>query len=252
LRWPGSKQTEPRVTRRTKILLGCTALLVGFGLVVVLVINQPSRPAVEYTDQASIRAGMKWPGWKIALDRLLSLIPPLRKALNPTLNVNAALMEVRVSPELVASNLLSNLPKTVTNSLGAWVLTPVQLAGLKSGMKDSNYVEHIGNPRITTMEGVGATLSSGKSTLVDGNRRYSGVEVDVYPETSGGDIHLLTHVQLTDSTLLGKTGTVVLSLVTNFQIGLRASFPDGGAVFVLDHKTSNAVLISAHEQKSKK
>ena len=240
------------MTRRAKIVLGCTALLAVLGLLVAMIISQPSPPAVEYTDQASIRAAMKWPAWKIALDRLLSLVPPLRNALNPTLNVNAALMEVRVSPELVASNLLSSLPKTVTNSLGAWVLTPVQLAALKSRMKDSNYVEHISSPRITTMEGVGATLSTGKSTLVDGNRHYSGVEVDVYPKTSGGDIHLLAHIQLTDSTLLGKTGTVVLSLATNFQIGLRASFPEGGAVFVLDQKSSNAVLISADEQRPKK
>jgi len=240
------------VTRRTKILLGCTALPVVLGLIVTMIISQPSPPAVEYTDQATIRAAMKWPAWKIALDRLLSLVPPLRNALNPTLNVSASLMEVHVSPDLLASNLLSSLPRTVTNSLDAWVLTPIQLTALKSGMKDSNYVGHISNPRITTMEGVGATLSTGKSTLVDGNRRYSGIEVDVYPKTSGGDIHLLAHVQLTDSTLLGKTGTVVLSLVTNFQIGLRASFPDGGAVFVLDHKSSNAVLIIAHEQRPKK
>ena len=240
------------MTRRTKIVLGCTALPVVLGLIVALIINQPSRPAVEYTDQATIRAAMKWPAWKIALDRVLSLVPPLRTALNPTLNVNASLMEVRVSPELVASHLLSSVPENVTNSLRAWVLTPAQLTALKSGLKDSNYVGHTGSPRITTMNGVGATLSTGKSTLVDGNRRYSGIEVDVYPKTSGGDIHLLAHVQLTDSTLLGKTGTIVLSLVTNFQIGLRASFPDGGAVFVLDHKSSNAVLITAQEQRPKK
>ena len=240
------------MTRRTKIVLGCTAFLITLGLVIALIINRPSRPTVEYTDQATIRAAMKWPAWKIALDRLLSLVPPLRNALNPTLNVNADLMELRVSPELVVSNLLSGLPETVTNSLRAWVLTPAQLATLKSGLKEPNYVGHAGNPRVTTMEGVGATLSTGKSTLVDGNRRYSRVEVDVYPKTSGSDIHLLAHVQVTDSTLLGKTGTVVLSLVTNFQIGLRASFPDGGAVFVLDQKSSNAVLISAQEQKSKK
>lgn len=238
------------MTRRTKIILGCTALLIALGLVVAL--NRPSRPAVEYTDQATIRAAMKWPAWKIVLDRLLSLVPPLRNALNPTLNVNAALMEARVSPELVASHLLSSLPENATNSLRAWVLTPAQVAALKSELKNSNYVGHTGNPRVTTMEGVGATLSTGKSTLVDGNRRYSGIEVDVFPKTSGGDIHLLAHVQLTDSTLLGKTGNVVLSLVTNFQIGLRASFPDGGAVFVLDHKSSNAVLITAHEQRPKR
>ena len=245
-------QNPERVTRRTRIVLSCTGLLFVLGLVVARIMNQPSRPAVEYIDQATIRAAMKWPVWKVALDRLLSLIPALRKALNPTLNVNADLMEVRVSPELIASNLLSSLPENVTNSLRAWVLTPAQLAVLKAGLKDSNYVGHAGNPRITTMEGVGATLSTGKSTLVDGNRHYSGIEVDVCPQKSGDDIHLLAHVQLAESTLLGKTGAVVLSIVTNFQIGLRASFPDGGAVFVLDQKSSNAVLITAQEQKLKK
>lgn len=214
--------------------------------------RRDSRPAVEFADQGTIQSEMKWPRWKIALDRLLSLVPPLRKALNQTLNVSASLMEVKVSPEIVVSNLLTGMPESQTNSLRAWVLNFDQLAALKTGLENSNYVGHVSNPRVTTMEGVASTVSSGKSTVVDGNRRYAGVEVGVSPKTSGGDIHLLAHVMLTDSTLLGKTGTTVLLMVTNFHIGLRSSFPDRGGVFVVDTKTSNAVLITAHEQKPKK
>lgn len=194
---------------------------------------------------------MKWPAWKVAVDRLLSFVPPLRKALNPTLNISATLMELRVTPEIVA-NLLAGLPESVTNSWRAWPLDSARLEALQSELRSSNYVAHMGNPRITTREGVGATLSTGKSQLIDENRRYTGIEVDVYPKAGGSDIQLLAHVQMTDSMLLGKTGSIVLSLVTNFQIGLRATFPDGGAVFVLNTKGSNAVLITAQEQKSKK
>ena len=237
------------MTRRTKIVLGGAALIVA-GLLVTPMLIPLSRPSVEYTDQATIRAAMKWPPWKIIIHRVVSLVPPLLRVLYPTVDVNASLMELRVSPDLVASNLLSSVPDRVTNSVRAWVLTPVQLGDLKAGIRNSKYVGDIGNPRVTTTSGVGSTLSTGKSKLVDGNRHYAGIEVDVYPKTRGGDIRLLAHIQLVDSTLLGKTGMVVVSSATNLKIGLRASFPAGGGVFVLDHKSSNAVLISASSEGS--
>ena len=192
---------------------------------------------------------MKWPAWKITLHKVVSLIPPVRGVLYPPLDVNASLMELRVSPELVASNLLSRVPDQVTNSVRAWALTPVEFGDLKVGIRNSKYVGEIGNPRITTVSGVGATLSTGKSKLVDGNRHYAGIEVDVCPKTRGGDFRLLAHVQLMDSMLAGKTGMVVVSSATNLQIGLRASFPGGGGVFVVDHKSGHAVLISASQQR---
>lgn len=195
---------------------------------------------------------MKWPMWKVVVDRCLSLVPPLRKALKPTLNVQASLMEVKLSPAMLASNLLVGLPETSSSTVRAWVLNAGQLTAVRSALQNSNHVRVVGSSRVTTMEGVGATISSGKPTLVDGKRRYTGVEVDVYPNESRGEIRLLANAMLTDSTLMGRTGTNVLSLATNFNIGLRTSFPDGGGVFVLDTRNSNAVLISAHEQKSKK
>ena len=236
------------MTRRTKIVLGCTAVIIA-GLIVTPRLIPPSRPTVAYANQANVRAAMKWPLLKIIIHRVVSLVPPLQRVLYPTVGADAALMELRVSPELVASNLLSGVPDQVTNSVRAWALTPVQLGDLKAGIRNSNYVGHIGNPRITTTSGVGATLSTGKSKLVDGSRHYAGIEVDVYPKTRGSEIRLLAHIQLVDSTLLGKTGMVVVSMATNLQVGLRASFRSGGGVFVLDHKSSNAVLISAQVRK---
>ncbi len=192
---------------------------------------------------------MTWPAWKTFLHKVVSLVPPVRNTLYPALDVNASLMELRVSPELVASNLLSRVPDQVTNSVHAWALTPVQLIDLKAHIRNFKYVGDIGNPRVTTISGVGSTLSTGKSRLVEDNRHYAGIEVDVYPKTRGRDIRLLAHVQLVDSMLLGKTGMVVGSSATNLQIGLCASFPGGGGVFVVDCQSSNAVLISGKVQK---
>jgi hypothetical protein len=214
--------------------------------------RRTSPPAVEFADAASIRAAMKPTKWRIVFDRCLSFIPPLNNVLKPKINVRASLMEAKVSPHLIVSNLLTGLPGTVTNSLHAWVLTSTQLARLTLGLDQSNYVKTVSTPRIDTAEGISPTLSSGQSRLVDDHRHYTGVEVSACPWASGDTLQLVAHVMMTDSTLLGRTGRTVVSLVTNFDVGLRSSFPGGGGVFVLDTKNSNALLISSQKPRPKK
>jgi hypothetical protein len=161
-------------------------------------------------------------------------------------------MEVKVSPEFITSNLLTRVPKAATNSVRGWVLTSSQLAALTAELRHSNYVKYVNSPRIDTAEGIASGLSSGKSTLVDDSRFYTGVEMSVCPWASREGLQLLAHVMMTYSTFAGRTGTNLLSLGTNFDVALRASFPDNGGVFVLDTKNSNAVLISSRKQKKKK
>jgi hypothetical protein len=234
-----------------KIVLAIVSLGLMASLVVWLLTRRTSPPAVEFADAAAIRAAMTSSKWRIVLDRCLSFIPPLNNALKPRINIRASLMETKVSPHLIVSNLLTGLPETVTNSLRAWVLTSSQLARLSLELEQSNYMKTVSSPRIDTAEGIGATLGSGESRLVGDNRHYTGVEVSVCPWASQDTLQLVAHVVMTDSRLLGKTGTTVVSLATNFDVGLRTSFPDGGGVFVLDARNSNAVLISSRKQKAK-
>jgi hypothetical protein len=220
-------------------------------VVVLLFTRGNSTPNVVFLDPDTAQAEMKQPVWRVGVERVLRLVPPLWRIINRKLDIQTALYEVRRSNDELIALLPTNVVATRTNSLRAWALDPVQFAAFKTQVKTSGCLRDISGPRVSTAEGVISKCSTGKSVPFNGGQRFTGIEVALFPHVNSGEVRLLSHILFTDSRMNRAVIPNQVTIITNFNIGVRTSFRDRGGVFVLDAKNSTAVLISAELQKAK-
>jgi hypothetical protein len=131
---------------------------------------------------------------------------------------------------------------STTNGLQIWVLDGRELKSLRDYLKNSGDAHFLSHPRISTADGVEASMFVGESVLLYGTTNSVGLKAAFFPRARKACTDLFAMISFTDLATnqdgLKTAGTV--SIRTNLDIAARLQVPLGSGLFLLDGKSVSA------------
>jgi hypothetical protein len=133
---------------------------------------------------------------------------------------------------------------TVADSTGlqVWLLGTAEIQSVRQRFKQTSGVDFLNNPRISTADGVGASLFTGESIVLKGITNDIGLKVDCFPRVRSHSTDLFAVITLsevsTNQTVVaaGLSTTNSVSIRTNLDIAVRLQVPKGSGALLI--KTS--------------
>lgn len=118
-----------------------------------------------------------------------------------------------------------------------WFLQGKQLKDLRSQLKQEAGIDNVNGARITTAEGMGASLFSGESAVLNGSTNQVGLEIQYFAKTRGEHLELLASVLLSEvvSNSMSASVTPAVFIRTNLDVALRMQLPKAHGMFLLSN-----------------
>jgi hypothetical protein len=170
---------------------------------------------------------------------LLTFLEPLRRKLfgDPAVIVATAYF-VSVQPTDAGQNVFPSATSTNVDGTVACALSGTQFSSLHQRLQTTEGVDQLAEPRIGSLEGHRARLSSSKSVLIDGTNADYGQIVDLVQYVSGTNILMRVIGEVTEEVTNVVPATAdaptreSVSIKTMFQSALQVAVPNGGGVAV--------------------
>ena len=223
------------------LLVACAAIVVGFALL------RPAPPAPFVVLHGPFHFPMSFRDW---VDRRIPPKLSWRWAWNMEQRLFGSRKPVLIQADVVS---FSNSPPTLlTNStlgppnfsdtygLGVWLLSSNQVRALRQYLWQTPGVAMLSRPRISTAEGIQASLSVNSSGA-------GGIECSCCARFRRNSSDLLTHITVSELLMKdnpaidtdgygpnGYTPPTITVLQTNLDTALRVQVPKGNGIFFLD------------------
>ena len=152
-------------------------------------------------------------------------------------------------PESNGQDLCSSLGLAAPNfshasGLQAWLIPAREFTLLREGLNSTPGVEVLNHPRISTADGIEASIFVGESILLNGVTNAVGLQAGFFPRARDRATDLFTAISLSElvtnaingSNVLGQAYSV--SIRTNLAIEARAQVPNGTGLLLLDGKSA--------------
>jgi hypothetical protein len=260
--------TEPISTTRSHkkpiwrwVLLGAIALIV-IGVILNATHRPPTLPPVMLFPPGYRISPQKVPIPDRWIPRSWSWLWRVKERVlgrPKTITIGASVVEFTAPPQEVLSGFTLPEP-TFTNLSGfsVWIADDALMAALRERLGISQNGRVAASPRITTADGMHASLSTGSSVPINGAQTRVGVILDLLPRVRRDSTDLTAILTCTEAvannpTAEGPAQSVgPISVRTNFAVAARIQIPKGSGVLMLDARPSLAggtihgIMISAN------
>jgi hypothetical protein len=212
-----------------RLLFLAILLLVAVAIVIISVSRTNSLQRMTWLTPAEMAQAKS--GGRIAVikARFEWLIGPLRRFIHrgPKALLNVRTLIYTVSPSAAGKINPGTPASTNDNGMRAWILSPDSLSSFRQSLKAAPGVDMQSAPEVSTADGLRSVVTVGNFSIINGVSVPIGVNVDIIPRVSRGNLKIL--VSLTDT----ETNTTPPPFVrTNLDISCRASIPNGGALVI--------------------
>jgi hypothetical protein len=123
--------------------------------------------------------------------------------------------------------------------LQVWLLGTADIQSVRQRFKQTSGVDCLNNPRISTADGVGASLFTGESIVLKGITNDIGLKVNCFPRVRSNSTDLFAMITLsevfTNQTVVAGAlfTTNSVSIRTNLDIAVRLQIPKGSGVLLI-------------------
>jgi hypothetical protein len=169
-------------------------------------------------------------------------------------NVECRVTAFPNGPDLRSALVLNPPDFTATNGVQVWLLGDGELKRLRSACESIPGAEFPFAPRISTADGIEASLFSGSTLVLNCATNETGLMFNCFPRVYRDRTIRSTVVRLSETVTnepAATAGAPVVSLRTNLALAARVQIPRNGGVFLLDAAPGEAarrrmgVIISA-------
>ena len=158
------------------------------------------------------------------------------------INVFADIIALQNSDgQILPSSLALGKPSfTATNGLQVWLLGDRELRSLRDCLKRTPGTDFLNRPRISTADGVEASMFVGESISLNGSTNEVGLKAAFFPRVRSDSTDLFAVISLSEL-VTNQTGgpnalmaTSAVSIQTNMHIAARVQVPKGSGLLLLD------------------
>lgn len=134
-----------------------------------------------------------------------------------------------------------------TNGLQVWFLRGGELRSLRDSLKGTPGTDFLSHPRISTADGIEASMFVGQSSLLNGSNNQVGLKAGFFPRVRSHSTDLFAVISFSEP-VTNQTGTPnglgaegFVSIQTNLDIAVRVQVPKGSGLLLLDGSSVGAV-----------
>jgi hypothetical protein len=241
-----------KVTRRLFVPMACLLVCIAMGLVVFLHESKPPPFVIlhhPFSRPLLIRDRLgQWipatPSWAWAW-RLEDVLLGRRKPVNIYADIIA--FPNSTSGGLSSSLALGNPSFSDTNDLQVWLLRDGELRSLRDNFKRTPGTDFLSHPRISTADGIEASMFVGQSILLNGSNSQVGLKAGFFSRIRSHSTDLFAVISFSEP-VTNQTGMPnglgpesLVSIQTNLDIAARVQLPKGRGLLLLDGSSVGAV-----------
>jgi hypothetical protein len=163
------------------------------------------------------------------------------------INIYTDIISLRdASGGTLSSRLALDAPSfSATNGVQVWLLSARELKSLRERLKRTPGAEFVSHPRISTADGVEASIYTGESVALNGATNQVGLEAAFFPRVHRQSADLIAMIAYSEvvtnesgaSNSLNEASAVTIQ--TNLDVAVRLQIPKGSGLLLLDGRSAD-------------
>ena len=237
-------ETRPR-SKHSKLKIVYGLFLVVMAVLLVVGLPNFSSKQIVWLDRAEFNLllrGGKFGPLKQRLERLMAPLLALYHRDQTDISIKAGLYTIRA--DKLDTLGLGTAMGTNLNGTRAWLFTSEEMKALKNHLENTDNVDEVNTPGVTTGDGTQAQLRSVEFLTIDGKTVPVGFVWDMIPTRSGASVKLVFGV--TDYELPVPTPTRSSDVKSSFDVACRMLVPNGGTLVLAggqSQKYTNKIFV---------